>query len=93
MEVWVDGFMTLKPSDVFALFCILGSVPMPHNLYQHTATFQLRNISVEHDEKAVRYCSIVPVVPILISSFVNMAIVTVAKWVKLCRKCWYTRFL
>merc|ERR1712176_22577 len=78
MEGWVYGFMTLKSSDIFALTGILGSVVMPHNLYLHTAACQSRKVSVEHVEKAVRYCSIEPVVPILVSFFVNMAIVAIA---------------
>merc|ERR1712176_1508306 len=78
MEGWIYGFMSLNSSDIFVLTGILGSVVMPHNLYLHSAVCQSRKVSKEHVKKAVRYCSIEPIVPMLVSFFVNMAIVAIA---------------
>jgi len=53
---------------------------MPHNLYLHTAACQSRPVqrSVSVVKAAVRYCSWEPVIPILVSFFVNMAVVAIA---------------
>jgi Mn2+/Fe2+ NRAMP family transporter len=53
---------------------------MPHNLYLHTATVQSRKVVRRDDvvKKAVWYCSVEPILPILISFFVNLAVVAIA---------------
>ncbi|KAL7550769.1 hypothetical protein ACHAWF_013990 [Thalassiosira exigua] len=82
MKGWAVGFLDTQASDIFALAGIMGSVVMPHNLYLHTAAVQSKvqhiKKSPEAIQKAVKYCSIEPVMPILISFFVNMAVVSIA---------------
>jgi Mn2+/Fe2+ NRAMP family transporter len=53
---------------------------MPHNLYLHTAAVQSRRVHRREDivKQAVFYCSWEPVLPIIVSFFVNMAVVTIA---------------
>jgi NRAMP (natural resistance-associated macrophage protein)-like metal ion transporter len=77
---WVYGFVDVTSDDLFAIAGILGSVVMPHNLYLHTASVQTRKVKREPDvvQKAVWYCSVEPILPILVSFFVNMAVVAVA---------------
>jgi natural resistance-associated macrophage protein len=77
---WVYGFAEVQSEDVFSIAGILGSVVMPHNLYLHTAAVQLRKVKQSEPivRQAVKYCSIEPVIPIVISFFVNMAVVTIA---------------
>ncbi|KAL7476314.1 hypothetical protein ACHAW6_002185 [Cyclotella cf. meneghiniana] len=77
---WVYGFVELTSDDLFALAGIIGAVVMPHNLYLHTGSVQSRKLvrRPEVVEKAVRYSSMEPVVPIFVSFFVNMAVVTIA---------------
>ena len=79
---WTVGFVETTESDIFSLAGILGSVVMPHNLYLHTAAVQSkrRQVSESPDAigKAVRYCSIEPIAPILVTFFVNMAVVSIA---------------
>jgi NRAMP (natural resistance-associated macrophage protein)-like metal ion transporter len=80
MKGWLYGFVDLKSEDIFSIAGILGAVVMPHNLYLHTAAVQSRRVKRQEDvvRKAVKYCSIEPILPILISFFVNMAVVTIA---------------
>lgn len=80
MKGWLYGFVDVKSSDIFSIAGILGSVVMPHNLYLHTAAIQSRRVKREEHivKKAVKYCSIEPVLPILVSFFVNMAVVSIA---------------
>ena len=80
MRGWIYGFVDVKSSDIFAIAGILGSVVMPHNLYLHTAAVQSRPVKrSEHIvQKAVQYCSIEPVLPIVVSFFVNAAVVSIA---------------
>ncbi len=77
---WVYGFVDVTSQDIFSIAGILGSVVMPHNLYLHTAAVQSRRVQrQEHVVKqAVMYCSWEPVLPIVVSFFVNMAVVTIA---------------
>ena len=79
---WTIGFVETTTSDIFSLAGILGSVVMPHNLYLHTAAVQSKRQHIQQSPtviaKAVRYCSIEPILPILVSFFVNMAVVTIA---------------
>ena len=79
---WTVGFVETTKSDIFSLAGILGSVVMPHNLYLHTAAVQSKRRKIRESpdaiEKAVRYCSIEPIIPILVTFFVNMAVVSIA---------------
>ncbi|KAL3798062.1 hypothetical protein HJC23_012353 [Cyclotella cryptica] len=77
---WVYGFTDVTSDDLFAIAGILGSVVMPHNLYLHTGSVQARKVvrRPEVIEKAVWYCSVEPIVPIIVSFFVNMAVVSIA---------------
>ena len=82
LKGWAVGFVDTTRDDIFSLAGILGSVVMPHNLYLHTAAIQskTRHIKQTPDaiEKAVKYCSIEPIMPIIVSFFVNMAVVAIA---------------
>jgi natural resistance-associated macrophage protein len=77
---WMYGFVEVRSEDIFSIAGILGSVVMPHNLYLHTAAVQSRKVKRSEPivRQAVKYCSIEPVLPIVISFFVNMAVVTIA---------------
>ena len=79
---WTIGFVETSTSDIFSLAGILGSVVMPHNLYLHTAAVQSKRQHIQQSSsviaKGVQYCSIEPIIPILVSFFVNMAVVTIA---------------
>jgi manganese transport protein len=79
---WGYGFVDVNSSDIFSIAGILGSVVMPHNLYLHTAAVQSKaekvNQSPDVINKAVKLCSVEPVLPILISFFVNMAVISIA---------------
>lgn len=82
LKGWGYGFVDTKRSDIFSLAGILGSVVMPHNLYLHTAAVQSKTHHIKQSpaviEKAVKYCSIEPIMPIIVSFFVNMAVVSIA---------------
>eukprot|EP00581_Thalassiosira_minuscula_P004428 CAMPEP_0183739322 /NCGR_PEP_ID=MMETSP0737-20130205/56773_1 /TAXON_ID=385413 /ORGANISM="Thalassiosira miniscula, Strain CCMP1093" /LENGTH=336 /DNA_ID=CAMNT_0025974093 /DNA_START=506 /DNA_END=1516 /DNA_ORIENTATION=- len=79
---WAVGFVDTTRSDIFSLAGILGSVVMPHNLYLHTAAVQSKSHHIKQTpdaiQKAIKYSSIEPIVPILVSFFVNMAVVAIA---------------
>lgn len=77
---WIYGFVDVGSDDLFAIAGIIGAVVMPHNLYLHTASIQSRKVVRRRDcvEKAVWYCSIEPIIPILVSFFVNLAVVAIA---------------
>lgn len=77
---WVYGFIDMSSDDLFTIAGIIGAVVMPHNLYLHTASVQSRKVVRRKEvvEKAVWYCSIEPIVPIIISFFVNLAVVAIA---------------
>jgi len=76
---WVYGFVDVTAQDLFRIAGVLGSVVMPHNLYLHTAAIQSRRVVRQESvvAQAVKYCSWEPVVPILVSFFVNMAVVAI----------------
>ena len=80
MEGWLYGFVEVTSNDLFTIAGILGSVVMPHNLYLHTASVQSRKVRRTDDavKQAVWYCSVEPILPILVSFFVNMAVVAIA---------------
>ena len=82
---WTVGFLNVESSDMFSIAGILGSVVMPHNLYLHTAAISTskRTQNIQRNKpgvvkSAVYYCSIEPIIPIIISFFVNMAVVAIA---------------
>jgi natural resistance-associated macrophage protein 2 len=77
---WVYGFVDATSDDLFAIVGILGAVVMPHNLYLHTGTVQTRKVkqTPEIIDTAILYCSWEPVLPIIVSFFVNMAVVSIA---------------
>jgi Mn2+/Fe2+ NRAMP family transporter len=79
---WAYGFADVDSSDIFSVAGILGSVVMPHNLYLHTAAVQNKSQQIKQSpdviNSAVHYCSLEPILPIIISFFVNMAVVTIA---------------
>ena len=79
---WAIGFVDTTQADMFSIAGIMGSVVMPHNLYLHTAAVQSKAHHIKNDpeviEKAVKFCSIEPIMPIMVSFFVNMAVVSIA---------------
>lgn len=82
MRGWTAGFVETTKSDMFSIAGILGSVVMPHNLYLHTAAVQSRSHHVKQSpeviQNAIKYCSVEPILPIIVSYFVNMAVVVIA---------------
>mmetsp|Transcript_31370 Transcript_31370/g.66025 ORF Transcript_31370/g.66025 Transcript_31370/m.66025 type:complete len:533 (-) Transcript_31370:1220-2818(-) len=82
LKGWAVGFVDMTRSDIFSLAGIMGSVVMPHNLYLHTAAVQSKTHHIKQSpdviKKAVKFCSIEPIIPIIISFFVNMAVVSIA---------------
>jgi NRAMP (natural resistance-associated macrophage protein)-like metal ion transporter len=80
MKGWVYGFVDVTAADLFTITGILGAVVMPHNLYLHTAAVQSRRIVREEAviKQAVKWTCWEPVVPIVFSFFINMAIVAIA---------------
>ena len=77
---WVYGFIEMSSDDLFTIAGIIGAVVMPHNLYLHTASVQSRKVVRRREvvEKAVWYCSVEPILPIIVSFFVNLAVVAIA---------------
>ena len=78
MEGWSFGFKNLTSDDIFSITGVVGAVVMPHNLYLHSAACQSRKFSKEHVETAVYWSSMEPVLPILISFFINLAVVSIS---------------
>eukprot|EP00566_Odontella_aurita_P009395 CAMPEP_0113536578 /NCGR_PEP_ID=MMETSP0015_2-20120614/6335_1 /TAXON_ID=2838 /ORGANISM="Odontella" /LENGTH=514 /DNA_ID=CAMNT_0000435951 /DNA_START=258 /DNA_END=1799 /DNA_ORIENTATION=+ /assembly_acc=CAM_ASM_000160 len=80
MEGWAYGFTKVTRNDMFAITGILGSVVMPHNLYLHTAACMSRRVRREEYivRRAVRWSSIEPILPIMVSFFVNVAVVSIS---------------
>ena len=77
-EGWAIGFRDLKSSDLFAVLGVVGAVVMPHNLYLHTAATKSRPVEREHVQKAVFWSSIEPILPVTISFFINLAVVSIS---------------
>ena len=77
---WTYGFVDFTSEDMFSIAGILGCVVMPHNLYLHTAAIQSRRVERQEDvvKQAVMFSSWEPVLPIVVSFFVNMSVVTIA---------------
>ena len=78
VEGWAFGFKNLTSKDFFSITGVVGAVVMPHNLYLHSAACQSRSFAKEHVEKAVFWSSIEPIVPILVSFFINLAVVSIS---------------
>lgn len=78
IQGWVYGFRDVGSQDVFAITGVVGAVVMPHNLHLHTASCQLRPVQKQHVGEAVWWSSLEPVVPILVSFFINLSVVAVA---------------
>lgn len=80
VEGTLYGFIELSWSDLSSVTGILGAVVMPHNLYLHSASCMSRRVKREEDvvQHAVKWSSIEPAVPIVVSFFVNMALVSIA---------------
>ena len=79
---WAFGFTNVEEVSVFAIAGILGAVVMPHNLYLHTAAVLSRAKSVKQDPQvlqfAIKPCTLEPILPILLTFFINMAVVIIA---------------
>ena len=77
---WAFGAADLGKNDIFAVTGVVGAVVMPHNLYLHTAAIQNRSSDVHKDyiDKAVFWLSIEPFAPMLISFFINLAVLAIA---------------
>ena len=75
---WIYGFVKVQRSDIFAIAGVLGSVVMPHNLYLHSSVCQSRRVRPQDSSLAVKYGSYEPIFPIVMSFFVNLAIVAIA---------------
>jgi len=77
---WIIGIKDLKRSDIFQVTGIIGCVVMPHNLYLHTAACLSRRPTVHptHINSAIRLSSVEPIPPILLSFFINAAVVAIA---------------
>ena len=80
VEGWAYGFIHVTADDIFTITGVLGAVVMPHNLYLHTGACQSRRVVREESvvKQAVWLSSLEPVFPILVSFFINMAIVSIA---------------
>jgi len=70
----------VSSTDIFTITGVLGAVVMPHNLYLHTASCQSRTVVREESiiRKAVQLSSWEAVLPIMVSFFINMAVVAIA---------------
>jgi NRAMP (natural resistance-associated macrophage protein)-like metal ion transporter len=80
LQGWAYGVKDLTRKDIFSVTGVVGAVVMPHNLYLHTAACQSRSVEIprEHVEKAVYWSSIEPVLPVIISFFINLAVLAIA---------------
>jgi len=75
---WTTGFVDLKRDDLFAITGVVGAVVMPHNLYLHTAACQSRRVDKQYTKTAVFYSSIEPIAPVVLSFFINLAVMAIA---------------
>jgi NRAMP (natural resistance-associated macrophage protein)-like metal ion transporter len=85
---WFYGFTEVKQEDIYSIAGIIGAVVMPHNLYLHSGELQSRTKGDSAKQKikqspdvidaAVKLCSIEPVLPILVTFFINLAVIAVA---------------
>ena len=78
VDGWLFGFRNFTENDMFAITGVVGAVVMPHNLYLHTAACKSQHIAPNHVKKAVFWSSIEPVLPILVSTTINFAVVAIA---------------
>jgi NRAMP (natural resistance-associated macrophage protein)-like metal ion transporter len=77
---WTVGCADSEPSDVWAIIGIIGAIVMPINLYLHSASALSRPVKRTDEvvRLAVRYMSWEPSLPILVSFFINAAVVSIA---------------
>lgn len=88
---WFYGFTEVKQEDIYSIAGIIGAVVMPHNLYLHSGELQSRTkgdysttgqAKIEQSpnviDAAVKLCSVEPIIPILVTFFINLAVVAVA---------------
>jgi len=79
---WAIGVVDVTSDDLFSIAGILGAVVMPHNLFLHSAAVQERTKEIEQDSEtrqtAIKFCSIEPIPPIILTFFVNMAVVSIS---------------
>ena len=71
---------TVNDYAVIQAVGILGAVIMPHNIYLHSALVQSRNINRKNPvavEEACKYNAIESAVALIVSFFINAAVVTV----------------
>jgi len=78
MRGWTIGMIDLSSKDTFTVLGVVGAVVMPHNLYLHSGACKSHTVSREYVEHAVFYSSFEPIFPILISFFINLAVVCIA---------------
>mmetsp|Transcript_9342 Transcript_9342/g.13896 ORF Transcript_9342/g.13896 Transcript_9342/m.13896 type:complete len:526 (-) Transcript_9342:8-1585(-) len=80
VQGWTYGILDLKKEDIFSVTGVVGAVVMPHNLYLHSGECKSRSAQVpeQHAIKAVYWSSLEPVLPIMISFFINIAVVSIA---------------
>lgn len=79
---WAIGVVDVTGDDLFSIAGILGAVVMPHNLYLHSAAVQDRTKEIKQDaetrQTAIKFCSFEPIPPIILTFFVNMAVVSIS---------------
>jgi len=79
MRGWTIGIVDLTSKDIFSMLGVVGSVVMPHNLYLHSGASKSQHaVSREHVESAVLYSSLEPIFPVILSFFINLAVVCIA---------------
>merc|ERR1719491_1955974 len=82
LKGWTVGFIEVTKQDMFSIAGILGAVVMPHNLFLHTAAVQKRARGIRNDEEtrrqAIRMSSLEPIMPILLTFFVNLAVISIS---------------
>lgn len=77
---WAFGIADFTRKDIFSITGVVGSVVMPHNLYLHTSAVRSRSSQIHEDHvpTAVFWSSIEPIVPVIVSFFINLAVLTIA---------------
>lgn len=78
MRGWTIGIVDLESKDIFSILGVCGAVVMPHNLYLHSGASKSHAVSREYVEDAVFYSSIEPILPVLVTFAINLAVVCIA---------------
>lgn len=80
MRGWAIGFVDLKGNQATAITGLLGSIVAPHNLYLHSATLQSTRVKRNETSvrAAVKYGSLEPIFPIILTFFINLACISIA---------------